>query len=169
MSRVRAQARPARLVQQGLRTSGATHYHATYVDPLWNSGLIQTDKIGMHIFYRFPRGSEWASVERNFAARKQAAAMQLAALDASTSGADAVDEALLFADGSAAGDDGFYTITPTTAPAGVSTSTRTVSSTAPRLMSIQTAPAEKAESAAESVAAYTARQISAVETVDTSL
>ncbi|MBI1398772.1 MAG: cell wall hydrolase [Hyphomonas sp.] len=151
------------------RTGGATHYHATYVDPLWNSGLIQTDKIGMHIFYRFPRGSEWASVERNFAARKQAAAVQLAALDASTSGADAVDETLLFADGSAAGDDGYYTITPTTAPAGVSTSTRTVSSTAPRLMSIQTAPAEKAETAAESVAAYTARQISAVETVDTSL
>lgn len=151
------------------RTGGATHYHATYVDPLWNSGLIQTNKVGLHIFYRFPRGSEWASVERNFAARKQAAAVQLAALDAGLSGADAADETLLFAEGSSAGDDGYYTITPTTSPAGVSTSTRTISSTAPRLMSIQTVPAEKADVPPASVDAYTARQISAVAAPDTSL
>lgn len=43
------------------RTAGATHYHATYVNPVWNAGLIKTSKIGTHIFYRFPRGSEWAS------------------------------------------------------------------------------------------------------------
>lgn len=43
------------------RTAGATHYHATYVNPVWNSGLIKTSKIGTHIFYRFPRGGEWAS------------------------------------------------------------------------------------------------------------
>ncbi len=42
------------------RTRGATHYHATYVDPVWNSGLIKTNHIGEHIFYRFPRGGEWA-------------------------------------------------------------------------------------------------------------
>lgn len=41
------------------RTGGATHYHATYVNPVWNSGLIRTEKIGLHIFYRFPRGGEW--------------------------------------------------------------------------------------------------------------
>lgn len=41
------------------KTHGATHYHATYVNPVWNSGLIRTEKIGTHIFYRFPRGSEW--------------------------------------------------------------------------------------------------------------
>lgn len=41
------------------KTSGATHYHATYVDPVWNSGLIKTRQIGTHIFYRFPRGNEW--------------------------------------------------------------------------------------------------------------
>ncbi|WP_291062112.1 cell wall hydrolase [Hyphomonas sp.] len=151
------------------RTGGATHYHATYVDPLWNSGLIQTNKVGLHIFYRFPRGAEWASVERTFEARKQAAAVQLAALDASTSGVDAADETLLFADAGTAGDDGYYAITPTTAPAGVTTSTRTISPATPRLMSIQTVPAEKTEVPAESVAAYTARQISAVEQVDTSL
>ena len=41
------------------KTSGATHYHATYVDPVWNSGLVRTRRIGTHIFYRFPRGAEW--------------------------------------------------------------------------------------------------------------
>ena len=45
------------------RTGGATHYHATYVNPVWNSGLIRTSRIGTHIFYRFPRGSEWASAK----------------------------------------------------------------------------------------------------------
>ncbi len=44
------------------KTSGATHYHATYVNPVWNSGLVKTRQIDTHIFYRFPRGSEWASV-----------------------------------------------------------------------------------------------------------
>lgn len=43
------------------KTSGATHYHATYVNPVWNSGLVRTQKIGTHIFYRFPRGGEWAA------------------------------------------------------------------------------------------------------------
>lgn len=42
------------------KTGGATHYHATYVDPVWNSGLVKTEKIGTHIFYRFPRGAEWS-------------------------------------------------------------------------------------------------------------
>ena len=42
------------------KTGGATHYHATYVNPVWNSGLIRTEKIGLHIFYRFPRGNEWS-------------------------------------------------------------------------------------------------------------
>lgn len=41
------------------RTRGATHYHATYVNPVWNSGLIKTRQFGTHIFYRFPRGGEW--------------------------------------------------------------------------------------------------------------
>ena len=128
------------------RTGGATHYHATYVDPIWNSGLIQTNKVGLHIFYRFPRGAEWASVERNFQARKDSAALQLAALDAETAGMDAADESLLFTDGSSAGDDAYYTIAPTTAPAAVSTSTRTISTSAPRLMSIQTVPSKDAAS-----------------------
>jgi spore germination cell wall hydrolase CwlJ-like protein len=52
------------------RTGGATHYHATYVDPIWNAGLIRTDKIGLHIFYRFPRGAEWQTVRQDWGTRR---------------------------------------------------------------------------------------------------
>lgn len=51
------------------KTAGATHYHATYVNPVWNSGLIKTKQIGTHIFYRFPRGSEWSVASARQAAR----------------------------------------------------------------------------------------------------
>lgn len=51
------------------RTNGATHYHATYVNPVWNSGLVRTTRIKTHIFYRFPRGGEWASADRKLAQR----------------------------------------------------------------------------------------------------
>jgi len=51
------------------KTGGATHYHATYVDPVWNSGLIKTRQIGTHIFYRFPRGSEWSVATARQSAR----------------------------------------------------------------------------------------------------
>ena len=51
------------------KTGGATHYHATYVNPVWNSGLIKTSKIGLHIFYRFPRGSEWSVASARQSAR----------------------------------------------------------------------------------------------------
>ena len=54
------------------KTAGATHYHANYVDPIWNSGLVKTRKIGAHIFYRFPRGSEWASANERLSKRQQA-------------------------------------------------------------------------------------------------
>lgn len=53
------------------RTGGATHYHATYVNPVWNSGLVRTTKIKTHIFYRFPRGAEWARAERAMSKRRQ--------------------------------------------------------------------------------------------------
>ncbi|MEE2878101.1 MAG: cell wall hydrolase [Pseudomonadota bacterium] len=56
---------------QETRTNGATHYHATYVNPVWNSGLIKTSHIGTHIFYRFPRGAEWASAKAAQRARLQ--------------------------------------------------------------------------------------------------
>ena len=51
------------------KTGGATHYHATYVDPIWNSGLIKTRQIGTHIFYRFPRGQEWSIASARQSAR----------------------------------------------------------------------------------------------------
>ncbi|MEL6583928.1 MAG: cell wall hydrolase [Pseudomonadota bacterium] len=35
-------------------TDGATHYHATHVEPFWASRLIQTVWIGRHKFYRYP-------------------------------------------------------------------------------------------------------------------
>ncbi|MEM0987041.1 MAG: cell wall hydrolase [Pseudomonadota bacterium] len=54
------------------RTKAATHYHADYVDPVWNSGLVKTEKIDTHIFYRFPRGTEWAAARERQNARMAA-------------------------------------------------------------------------------------------------
>lgn len=51
------------------RTGEATHYHATYVNPVWNSGLVRTERIGAHIFYRFPQGREWAAARARQEAR----------------------------------------------------------------------------------------------------
>ena len=34
-------------------TKGATHYHATYVQPRWAYNMRPTKKIGQHIFYAF--------------------------------------------------------------------------------------------------------------------
>lgn len=33
-------------------SEGATHYHATYVDPAWNKHFKLIGRIGLHIFYR---------------------------------------------------------------------------------------------------------------------
>lgn len=33
-------------------TDGATHYHATYVNPSWNKSFTKTITIGSHIFYK---------------------------------------------------------------------------------------------------------------------
>ena len=34
-------------------TEGATHYHATYVDPYWTKDMQQVGRIGAHVFYRW--------------------------------------------------------------------------------------------------------------------
>ena len=34
-------------------TEGATHYHATYVNPKWAKDLTLIGRIGEHIFYRW--------------------------------------------------------------------------------------------------------------------
>lgn len=33
-------------------TQGATHFHATYVAPIWARGMTVTYQVGRHIFYR---------------------------------------------------------------------------------------------------------------------
>ena len=33
-------------------TEGATHYHATYVNPSWNRGMDDIGRIGAHLFFR---------------------------------------------------------------------------------------------------------------------
>jgi hypothetical protein len=87
-------------------TQGATHYHTHAVNPVWNSGLVETVNIGSHVFYRFPNRSERAhyqqALERRLDARRSAvpvAAPEAAAPEASEPPADApavveVDEAV---------------------------------------------------------------------------
>lgn len=132
-------------------TGGATHYHATYVDPIWSAGLVKTDKIGMHVFYRFPRGSEWASVRKGYEAKRAEARM--ASLSA--------DEVITPVDGAATS----YIQTveaPTIAPATVTTSDRTITNGAPRLTTIKSVdyvePELNTPSNADKIAAYMAKQ-----------
>jgi spore germination cell wall hydrolase CwlJ-like protein len=39
-------------------THDATHYHTTEVAPVWSASLVETTRIGAHIFYRFPNRRE---------------------------------------------------------------------------------------------------------------
>jgi len=59
-------------------TNNATHYHTTAVNPVWNSGLVPTTQIGVHQFYRFPRGAERAvyqeALSRRLGARRRGSA-----------------------------------------------------------------------------------------------
>jgi Cell Wall Hydrolase len=43
-------------------TGNATHYHTTAVWPRWAPRLIETTRIGAHIFYRYPSASERATM-----------------------------------------------------------------------------------------------------------
>jgi hypothetical protein len=43
-------------------TGNATHYHTTAVWPRWAPRLIETNRIGAHIFYRYPSASERATM-----------------------------------------------------------------------------------------------------------
>ncbi|KDA04092.1 cell wall hydrolase [Hyphomonas oceanitis] len=132
-------------------TGGATHYHATYVDPIWSAGLVKTDKIGMHVFYRFPRGSEWASVRKGYEAKR--AEVRMASLSA--------DEVITPVDGAATSH--IQTVeAPTIAPATVTTSDRTITNGAPRLTTIKSVdyvePELNTPSNADKIAAYMAKQ-----------
>ena len=43
-------------------TGNATHYHTTAVWPRWAPRLIETNRIGAHIFYRYPSTAERATM-----------------------------------------------------------------------------------------------------------
>ena len=144
------------------RTGGATHYHATYVDPVWSAGLIKTDKIGLHVFYRFPRGAEWAKV-RSANAKRAAAPV----LTADTGKVDK-DAAALSVLRTARAEERPETEAAEAsvqqasfAPATVTTSTRTITNGAPRLTTARDASYDVASNepaAMSAVAAYTAAQ-----------
>ena len=51
-------------------TQGATHYHTHAVNPVWNSGLVETTNIGSHVFYRFPNRAERAVYQEALARRR---------------------------------------------------------------------------------------------------
>ncbi|MCA8893191.1 MAG: cell wall hydrolase [Hyphomonas sp.] len=112
------------------RTGGATHYHATYVDPVWSAGLIKTDKIGLHVFYRFPRGSEWAKVRSASASRSAKAPVVQAAADTQDLNAATLNVLREATPGEmkVAGK-----VDASAAPATVTTSTRTITNGAPRM------------------------------------
>lgn len=72
-------------------TGGATHYHTHAVNPVWNSGLVETTNVGSHVFYRFPRGAERA-VYQEALDRRRGAGRRAAATLIPDAGAEAVDE-----------------------------------------------------------------------------
>lgn len=51
-------------------TQNATHYHTHAVNPVWNSGLVETTNIGSHVFYRFPNRAERATYQEALARRR---------------------------------------------------------------------------------------------------
>jgi hypothetical protein len=51
-------------------TQHATHYHTTAVNPVWSAGLVPTTQIGVHKFYRFPRGAERAEYQEALSRRR---------------------------------------------------------------------------------------------------
>ncbi len=59
-------------------THSATHYHTNEVDPYWSASLIETTRIGAHVFYRFPNRVERARL-RDAAAEQQEAKVPVAA------------------------------------------------------------------------------------------
>jgi spore germination cell wall hydrolase CwlJ-like protein len=50
-------------------THRATHYHTTAIDPYWSASLVETTRIGAHVFYRNPTKRERAM--RAAAARRE--------------------------------------------------------------------------------------------------
>ena len=122
------------------RTGGATHYHATYVDPVWSAGLIKTDKIGLHVFYRFPRGSEWAKV-RSASAPRSAPAPIVAVAETKDLNAESLS---VLREATPGEMKIAASVEASAAPATVTTSTRTITNGAPRLTTAREASFEVA-------------------------
>ncbi|WP_336985692.1 cell wall hydrolase [Altererythrobacter aquiaggeris] len=61
----------------------STHYHADYVVPRWAFTLAKVEKIGRHIFYRFPgRGGKTAAFTSRWTGREAVPSLSVAALTA---------------------------------------------------------------------------------------
>lgn len=56
-------------------THNATHYHTHAVNPIWRAGLVQTNNIGSHVFYRFPQGPEWGVARARLAEERASRAI----------------------------------------------------------------------------------------------
>lgn len=128
------------------RTGGATHYHATYVDPIWSAGLIKTDKIGLHIFYRFPRGAEWAQVRQNYNRKRERVITAAAEADVNA----AATSVIKTTDDAKVEKVAMNAPAPTLSPASVTTSTRTITNGAPKFNTVRKS---------SDVSAYTAAQV----------
>lgn len=68
-------------------TNHATHYHTEYVQPYWSAAMVQTVRVGQHIFYRFPKtDAEWAKAREALDAQQardpDPAPLEVAQLDA---------------------------------------------------------------------------------------
>ena len=58
----------------------STHYHTDYVRPYWRHGLVKTNVIGTHIFYRFPETRQELASVRTRKAVTQRPVVQQASL-----------------------------------------------------------------------------------------
>jgi spore germination cell wall hydrolase CwlJ-like protein len=102
-------------------TNNATHYHTTAVNPVWNSGLVPTTKIGVHQFYRFPRGAERAVYQEAQARRLGARARRNAGETLIPEADDAALDAVTTDAATTAPADAPVTTAPATPAADTST------------------------------------------------
>lgn len=74
-------------------TQGATHYHTRAVNPVWNSGLVETVNVGSHVFYRFPNRSERAYYQEALERRRGSGRPRANPVDTPDADAAATDAA----------------------------------------------------------------------------
>lgn len=70
----------------------ATHYHADYVVPRWAFTLAKIEKIGRHIFYRFPgSGGRANALNARWSGVETIPALDMARLNAALAGTEIID------------------------------------------------------------------------------